>query len=74
MPWHFGYGGIATGAIANDLSALIEDPNSRIHEGKAFTCNLRKAWPATTERSRMSVTAAATAPPDGRHARAPWGS
>ncbi len=42
MPWHFGYGGIATGAIANELSALIEDPNSRIHEGKAFTCNLRR--------------------------------
>jgi formate dehydrogenase major subunit len=42
MPWHFGYGGIARGGIANDLSALIEDPNSRIHEAKAFTCNLRK--------------------------------
>ena len=42
LPWHFGYGGIATGAIANDLSALIEDPNSRIHEAKAFTCNLRR--------------------------------
>jgi formate dehydrogenase major subunit len=42
MPWHFGYSGIARGGIANDLSALIEDPNSRIHEGKAFTCNLRK--------------------------------
>jgi formate dehydrogenase major subunit len=42
MPWHFGYGGLAQGAVANDLSALIEDPNSRIHEGKAFTCNLRK--------------------------------
>jgi formate dehydrogenase major subunit len=42
MPWHFGYGGLARGAIANDLSALIEDPNSRIHEGKAFTCNLRR--------------------------------
>jgi formate dehydrogenase major subunit len=42
MPWHFGFGGIATGGIANDLSALIEDPNSLIHEAKAFTCNLRK--------------------------------
>jgi formate dehydrogenase major subunit len=42
MPWHFGWGGIATGDIANDLSALIEDPNSKIHEGKSFTCNLRK--------------------------------
>ncbi len=42
MPWHFGYGGIATGGIANDLSALVEDPNSLIHEAKAFTCTLRK--------------------------------
>ena len=42
MPWHFGYGGIAAGAIANDLTPLIEDPNSRIHEAKAFTCNLRQ--------------------------------
>ncbi|CCF83407.1 Formate dehydrogenase, alpha subunit [Nitrolancea hollandica Lb] len=42
MPWHFGYQGLATGGIANNLSALIEDPNSLIHEGKAFTCNLRK--------------------------------
>jgi formate dehydrogenase major subunit len=41
MPWHFGWGGLATGDIANDLSALIEDPNSKIHEGKSFTCNLR---------------------------------
>jgi formate dehydrogenase major subunit len=42
MPWHFGYGGIAGGAIANDLSALIEDPNSRIHEAKSFTCAVRR--------------------------------
>ena len=42
MPWHFGYGGYAQGGIANDLSALIEDPNSRIHEAKAFTCAIRK--------------------------------
>ena len=42
LPWHFGYGGIARGGIANDLSALVEDPNSLIHEAKAFTCALRK--------------------------------
>jgi formate dehydrogenase major subunit len=42
LPWHFGYGGIATGPVANDLTALIEDPNSRIHEAKAFTCSLRR--------------------------------
>ncbi|MBX6754240.1 MAG: molybdopterin-dependent oxidoreductase [Thermorudis peleae] len=42
IPWHFGFGGLATGGIANDLSALIEDPNSLIHEAKAFTCAVRK--------------------------------
>jgi formate dehydrogenase major subunit len=41
LPWHYGYQGIARGAIANDLSALIEDPNSLIHEAKAFTCAVR---------------------------------
>ena len=42
MPWHFGYGGLAEGGVANNLSALVEDPNSRIHEAKSFTCSLRK--------------------------------
>jgi formate dehydrogenase major subunit len=42
MPWHYGFGGLATGGIANELIPLIEDPNSRIHEGKALTCNLRR--------------------------------
>jgi len=42
LPWHFGFGGIAKGAVANDLAALIEDPNSFIHEAKAFTCNVRR--------------------------------
>ncbi len=42
MPWHFGFGGLAQGGIANNLSALVEDPDSLIHEAKAFTCNLRR--------------------------------
>ncbi len=42
MPWHFGWEGYATGGIANALSAIVGDPNTTIHEGKAFTCNLRK--------------------------------
>jgi formate dehydrogenase major subunit len=42
MPWHFGYQGIAQGAIANDLSAIVADPNVTIHEGKAFTCAIRR--------------------------------
>ena len=52
IPWHFGYSGIATGGIANDLSALVEDPNSLIHEAKAFTCALRRGRLAGRERHR----------------------
>jgi hypothetical protein len=42
LPWHFGWQGYATGDIVNTLSAIVGDPNTTIHEGKAFTCNLRK--------------------------------
>jgi formate dehydrogenase major subunit len=42
MPWHFGWQGYATGDIANVLSSIVGDPNTTMHEGKAFTCNLRK--------------------------------
>jgi formate dehydrogenase major subunit len=41
MPWHFGWLGYATGDIANTLTSIVGDPNSSIHEGKAFTCNVR---------------------------------
>ena len=42
LPWHFGWKGYATGDVANQLSSVVGDPNTSIHEGKAFTCNLRK--------------------------------
>lgn len=41
FPWHFGYEGLATGAAANDLVALVGEPNVTIHEAKVLTCNLR---------------------------------
>lgn len=41
MPWHFGHKGFALGDVANTLSAMVGEPNISIHEGKAFTCNLR---------------------------------
>ena len=42
MPWHFGHEGLAKGDVANDLVAIVQDPNSRIQETKSLTCNLRK--------------------------------
>ena len=43
MPWHWGYEGISTGAVVNELTSLVGDPNVSIHEGKAFVCNVEKA-------------------------------
>ena len=41
MPWHFGWSGIATGDIANVLTAVVGDPNTGMHENKALACALR---------------------------------
>jgi formate dehydrogenase major subunit len=43
LPWHWGYQGVVTGDVVNDLSALVGDPNVSIHEGKAFVCDVEKA-------------------------------
>ncbi|MDB5027846.1 MAG: Formate dehydrogenase alpha subunit [Candidatus Eremiobacteraeota bacterium] len=41
IPYHFGYEGEVRGDSANDLPPLVADPNVTIHEGKAFTGNIR---------------------------------
>jgi formate dehydrogenase major subunit len=43
MPWHWGWEGVVTGDVVNELTALVGDPNVSIHEGKAFVCNVEKA-------------------------------
>lgn len=43
MPFHWGWEGLSTGDAANEMSALVGDPNVTIHEGKAFVCNVQKA-------------------------------
>jgi formate dehydrogenase major subunit len=42
MPWHWGYMGISTGDITNDLTSLCGDPNVSIHEGKTLVCNIER--------------------------------
>jgi formate dehydrogenase major subunit len=42
LPWHWGYKGLATGDVVNDLTALVGDPNVSIHEAKVFVCQVRK--------------------------------
>jgi formate dehydrogenase major subunit len=43
MPWHWGYKGVVTGDVVNDLTALVGDPNVMIHEAKVFVCRVEKA-------------------------------
>jgi len=43
MPWHFGWGGLATGDTANDLTPHVGDGNTTIPEYKAFLVDIRKA-------------------------------
>src|SRR5207245_11222995 len=40
LPWHWGYRGLVTGDVANDLTAMSEDPNARIMEAKALLCDI----------------------------------
>jgi formate dehydrogenase major subunit len=43
LPWHWGYQGLVTGSVTNDLSLMVGDPNVTIHESKTFVCNVEKA-------------------------------
>jgi formate dehydrogenase major subunit len=43
LPWHWGYKGVSTGDVVNDIAALVGDPNVSIHEAKVFVCNITKA-------------------------------
>ena len=47
LPYHWGYSGLVTGDVVNDLLAISEEPNVRIFESKGLTCNVRKSdvWP-----------------------------
>jgi formate dehydrogenase major subunit len=43
LPYHFGYRGLVTGAIVNDLLAISEEPNVRIFESKGLSCSVARA-------------------------------
>jgi formate dehydrogenase major subunit len=41
LPYHWGTRGLTRGASANDLLAIVLDPNVHIQESKAATCDIR---------------------------------
>jgi formate dehydrogenase major subunit len=41
IPLHWGFAGETVGGMANDLTAVVADPNVSMHEAKAFVCQVR---------------------------------
>jgi formate dehydrogenase major subunit len=41
LPYHWGFHGLATGDVVNDLLAISEEPNVRIMETKGLLCSVR---------------------------------
>ena len=46
IPFHWAFAGEAVGGNANDLTALLADPNVSMHECKAFACRVEAGRPA----------------------------
>ena len=42
LPYHWGYRGLVTGDVVNDLLAISEEPNVRIFESKGLSCNVAR--------------------------------
>jgi formate dehydrogenase major subunit len=55
LPWHWGTGGPLPGDAANDLILLSGDPNTSIHESKAFVVNVRAGNTSTGTRKLAGV-------------------
>jgi formate dehydrogenase major subunit len=57
LPIHWGYAGETVGAMANDLTALLADPNVGMHEAKAFSCRVRSGR-LTNRKAAVAVAVA----------------
>jgi formate dehydrogenase major subunit len=68
MPFHWGYRGVVTGDITNELAAMVADPNVTIHEAKAFMCQVEAGRRAKDVRARLD-SAAVPVPRVGRRER-----
>jgi formate dehydrogenase major subunit len=45
LPFHWAFAGEVVGANANDLTAVLADPNVSMHESKAFACQVHASRP-----------------------------
>jgi formate dehydrogenase major subunit len=49
LPYHWGFSGMSTGDVVNDLLAISEEPNVRIMETKALVCDIEPSHVAPAE-------------------------
>jgi formate dehydrogenase major subunit len=68
MPFHWGYRGVVTGDVTNELAAMVADPNVTIHEAKAFMCQVEAGRKAKEVLARLD-SAAVPVPHVGRRER-----
>jgi formate dehydrogenase major subunit len=77
IPFHWGFSGETVGAIANDLTLIVADPNVSMHEAKAFTCDVQAGRLAAGPGADRPVAAAPRptreVPPDTPSADDPEG-
>ncbi len=52
LPYHWGFRGVVTGDVVNDLVAISQEPNVRIMETKAMLCNI---VPGRRPRGRKAI-------------------
>ena len=45
LPFHWAFAGESVGSNANDLTALLADPNVSMHDCKAFACQIEAGRP-----------------------------
>jgi len=68
LPFHWGYGGPGSkGDAANDLLSLSGDPNTTMHESKAFVCDVRAGRVSRGTTPLAGVPAADPVAPDEDH-------
>jgi len=64
IPWHWGYQGLASGDVTNDISALVGDPNVSIHEGKVFSGDMRLGRRSASANDLMKKLLASNTAPE----------
>jgi len=62
VPLHWGFAGETLGGMANDLTAIVTDPNVSMHEGKVFQCQVA---PGRADAHRDRPLEASPRPTDG---------